>query len=195
MKKSTLSLLFACMFAAVSLHAQYGGPRLFLDIPNIYFTAPDLSRVGNRLGVGAETAFNVATHWSVARIGGGATFTADPQADDFGGSIVASPYALLEVGAGMYRSNGSRCAKTHQNAYTALVRGGLRYNFNNKIAGDADTAGFLDYGVGAEFGYFFIRDIFKNYEVFLRGTYFAKSETASAEFGFKMFLNLRAGDR
>lgn len=195
MRKS-IFLLIVLMGAAGLLHAQYGGPRLFLDIPNIYFTAPNLEQIGNRLGAGAETAFNVGTHWSVARIGGGLAVTADPGAEEFGESIITTPYALFEVGAGIYRSNGSRCAKTHQNAYTVLARGGLRYNFNNKLAADVtDTKGYLDYGVGAEFGYFFIRDIFKNYEVFLRGTYYTKSETASADFGFKMFLNLRAGDR
>lgn len=195
MRKSTL-LLAALLGAAGALHAQYGGPRLFVDIPAIYFHVPSVENIGDRLGVGVEGAFNVATHWSVARIGGGAAFTAAPKAEDFGKSIVASPYALLEVGAGIYRSNGNRCAKTNQNAYTVLAKGGLRYNFNNKAAADAtDTKGYMDYTVGAEFGYFFIRDIFKNYEVFLRANYHTKSEVVSADFGFKMFLNLRAGDR
>lgn len=195
MRKSTL-LLIVLLGAAGALRAQYGGPRLFVDIPVIYFNAPDLENIGHRLGVGAEGAFNVGTHWSVARLGGGVAVTADPGADDFGKSIITTPYALLEVGAGIYRSNGNRCAKTNQNAYTVLAKGGLRYNFNNKLAADAtNTKGYLDYTLGAEFGYFFIRDIFKNYEVFLRANYHTKSEAVSADFGFKMFLNLRAGDR
>lgn len=194
MQKSTL-LLTAFLLFSFALKAQYGGPRLFLDIPNIYFHAPDLEHIGNRLGVGAEAAFNVGTHWSVARIGGGAAVTADPKADDFGKSIITTPYALLEIGAGMYRSNGARCAKTHQNAFTVLGKAGMRYNFNNKIASETDTKGFIDYTVGIELGHFFIRDIFKNYEVFLRSNYYTQSKTISADFGFKMFLNLRANER
>ncbi|MCC7505040.1 MAG: hypothetical protein IT259_07060 [Saprospiraceae bacterium] len=194
MQKLTL-LFVAILFSALSANAQYGGPRLFLDIPVIYFNAPDVENIGKRLGVGAETAFNVGTHWSVLRVGGGAAVTADPNADDFGASIITTPYALLEAGAGMYRSNGSRCAKTHQNAFTAMGKVGMRYNFNNKIASETDTKGFIDYSIGVEFGHFFIRDIFKNYEVFLRSNYYTQSKTISADFGFKMFLNLRAGDR
>ena len=195
MRKSTLLLAVLLTFTG-ALRAQYSGPRLFLDVPVIYFHAPNLENFSNRLGVGAETAFNVATHWSVARIGGGAAFTAEPKAEDFGSSFVVSPYALMEVGAGMYRSNGDRCAKSHANAFTAIGKVGLRYNFNNKIAADAtDTKGFLDYSLGVELGHFYIRDIFKNYELFLRASYLTKSEVVTADFGFKMFLNLRANDR
>jgi hypothetical protein len=41
-------------------------------------------------------------------------------------------------------------------------------------------------------GYFFIRDVFKNTEVFLDGNYFVNSKIIGVNFGFKMFLNLRA---
>jgi len=174
--------------------AQYSGPRLFLDLPNIYFTAPDVERIGNRLGAGAETAFNLATHWSTVRVGGGAAFTADPQSDDLGASFVTAPYALLEAGVGMYRSNGNKCAKTRQNAFTAMARVGMRYTFDTRDLAPAEGNGIygMQFAVGAEFGYFFIRDIFKNYEVFLRATYYPEPKIASADLGFKLFLNLRA---
>ena len=186
MKKILLSAAF--LAAALSARAQYSGPRLFLDLPIIYATAPDVEHIGNRLGAGLETAMNVATHWSTARLGGGATFTLDPKAEDVGDSFLTTPFARLEVGAGVYRSNGNKCAKTKQNAFTALAKGGMVYNFQ-KVVGVEDQ---LDFTVGAEFGYFFIRDVFKNYEVFLSGNYHTKAEVFSANFGFKMFLNLRA---
>lgn len=182
--------LFTMTFCA---QAQYSGPRLFLDIPNIYFNAPDVEKIGNRFGPGIETAFNVGTHWSVARLGGGLTYTLDPKAEDVGESTLLTPYALLEAGAGMYRSNGNKCAKTKQNAFTVLAKGGLFYNFRKEETGE--TLDRLDYTVGAEFGYFFIRDVFKNYEIFLSGNYFTKAKVVGANFGFKMFLNLRAGGR
>lgn len=188
-------LLFAVALMGCSLvaQAQYGGPRLFLDVPVIYFTSPDVEKIGNRLGAGLETTMNVATHWSTARIGGGASFTVDPKADDVGDSFLTTPYGVLEVGVGMYRTNGNKCSKTHANAFTALAKGGLLYTFDTRnltAAGDNTTG--LDYTVGAEFGYFFIRDVFKNYEVFLDGRYHTKAQVVSARFGFKMFLNLRA---
>ena len=98
MKKILLSSAFLTM--ALCATAQYGGPRLFLDVPSIYFNAPDVEHIGDRLGGGAEIAMNVGTHWGVARLGGGATFTLDPKADDVGKSFLTTPYAILEAGAG-----------------------------------------------------------------------------------------------
>jgi hypothetical protein len=180
--KKTIFPLFVLLAACVTASAQ-GLPRLFLDIPHIYFAAPDVEKVGNLLGAGAEAAFNVGTHWSVARIGGGATFTMDPQADEVSESFLTTPYAKLEVGLGKYRSNGNQCAKTKQSAYTAMAKGGLRYNFQAEQ---------LDYTLGAEFGYFFIRDVFRNMEISLSGDYYTKAKVIGATFGFKFFLNLKA---
>jgi hypothetical protein len=186
MKKLLLFAAFACF--QVALSAQYnGGPRLFLDIPSIYLHTPDVSKIGNVMGAGAEAAMNVGTHWSVARLGGGTTFTLDPKSNDLGSTMAWTPYALLEAGAGMYRSNGNQCAKTKQNAFTAMGKAGLRYNF----VGDARGGG-LDYSVGAEFGYFYIRDVFKNFELLTSANYFIESKTVAVNFGFKTFLNLRA---
>lgn len=188
MKKLLLSAAFLSLAWCVS--AQYGGPRLFLDVPVIYFNAPDVGHIGDRLGGGAEIAMNVGTHWGVARLGGGATFTLDPKADDVGDSFLTTPYAILEAGAGMYRSNGNKCAKTNQNAFTAMAKAGLFYNFVK--AGEGVEIERLDYTVGAEFGYFFIRDVFRNFEVFMAGNYYTKAKVVGANVGFKMFLNLRA---
>ena len=194
MQRITLTLLLA--IAACSLQAQYSGPRLFLDVPVLYVTAPDVSDLGNRLGAGTDIAFNVASHYHTVRVAGGATFTVDPQADNVGDSFVTRPYAALEGGVGLYRSNGNKCAKTKQNAFTAMAVLSGRYNFktSNLPDGVSDNSGF-QFGVGAELGYFFIRDIFRNYEVFLRGTYYTEQKVASANFGFKMFLNMKAAGR
>ncbi len=186
-----LPLLFCAVFAASG--QVNSGARLFLDVPNIYFVAPDVERLKNQLGMGLETAFNVGTHWSVARVGGGALFTLDPQVKELQESFLVTPFVLAEAGAGIYRSNGNRCAKTKANAFTALAKVGLRYTFNNKSLRDAsEKSGIMDYTLGAEFGYFFIRDMFKNTEVFLGGNYLTKSKVVMANFGIKFFLNLRA---
>ncbi|MEZ4920458.1 MAG: hypothetical protein R2792_15250 [Saprospiraceae bacterium] len=187
MQKTLFTLFFSMLF--LSLSAQYSGPRLFLDVPVIYAVAPDVSNLKNQLGAGTDIAFNVASHWHTVRIGGGSTFTVDPNADDVGESFVPSPFALLEAGVGMYRSNGNKCAKTKSNAFTAMAVVGTRYTFKTEKTKGAEG---FDFGVGAEFGYFFIRDIFRNHEVFLRGTYYPESKVTAATFGFKMFLNMRA---
>lgn len=193
MKKSLLSLVLFYSFVSMAT-AQYStGPRLFLDIPVIHLSAPDVTLVGNRLGVGAGTAFNVATHWSTARIGGGAVFSLDPQAKDVEGSFITTPYVLFEAGAGKYRTNGNQCAKSKQNAFTAMAKAGVRYAFISKaLEPEGDVPEKFDVTLGAEFGYFFIRDVFKNTEVFLDANYFVNSKIIGANFGFKMFLNLRA---
>lgn len=181
-----------CFTAALSAHAQYGGPRLFLDIPNFYLHAPDVENIGDVVGLGLDAAMNVGTHWSVARLGGGATFDVAPQAEDLGESFDIDPYLLLEAGAGIYRSNGDKCAATKRNAFTAMAKGGLRYTFNDPVVLASEELDDLDYTVGVEFGYFYIADVFRNTEFVLSGDYFTKAKTFSVNFGFKFFLNLRA---
>jgi hypothetical protein len=192
----TLMLAFITLALTTNAFAQEG-PRLFLDIPNIYFTTPNAIKANERIGLGIETAFNVATHWSTLRIGGGYAHTADPRSNEVFETTYGNPYLLLEGGVGRYRSNGNKCARTHKPAYTAMLRAGLRYDFitGRQSSDDGVTiapADGLDYGVGLELGNFYIRDVFKNYEFFGRGMYFVKSETIAAEIGFKLFLNLRA---
>jgi hypothetical protein len=190
MKKTFL--LVCCLTAAIVANAQYG-PRLFLDIPNIAYTVPDVTKPTQRMGFDLGTAFNVATHWSVARVGGGATFSLSPDAEDLAESFQINPFLLFEAGAGVYRSNGNKCARTQQNAFTAIAKGGVLYTFYSKDEKELlNETGQIDYTIGGEFGYFFIRDIFKNYELYLSPNYHIKAKTLSGSIGFKLFLNLRA---
>lgn len=189
--KKTL-LFVCCLLVAVIAKAQYG-PRLFLDIPNISFAVADVTKPKNLMGIDLGTALNVGTHWSVARIGGGASFSLSPAAEDVAESFKINPFVLVEGGVGIYRSNGNKCARTQQNAFTLLAKGGVFYSFYDKDQKKLlDETGMIDYTIGGEFGYFFIRDVFKNYEVFLSPNYHIKAKVLSANFGFKLFLNLRA---
>ena len=193
MKKSFLILAAFAAFSTIARTQENRGPRLFLDIPIIHLAAPDVTLVGNRIGIGAGTAMNVATHWSTARIGGGAIFSMDPQSRDVQETFVTTPYVLFEVGAGKYRTNGSQCSKTKAKAFTAMGKAGVRYAFTSEaLEPEGEVPDKFDVTVGAELGYFFIRDVFKNTEVFLDGNYHVNSKIISANFGFKMFLNLRA---
>ncbi|MBL7828142.1 MAG: hypothetical protein JNJ57_16040 [Saprospiraceae bacterium] len=189
-------LLALCSVVLLNTLQAQEGPRLFLDVPHIHLIAPDVENIGNRLGLGAGLAMNVGTHWSVARLGLGAHVSADPQSDDFENSIITTPYALIEAGAGKYRSNGDRCAKTKRAAFTAMGKAGILYNFDTRKEKDGielDKSGYgIDYTVGAELGYFYIRDIFKNMEVVFDARYHINAKVISTTFGFKMFLNLKA---
>ena len=190
MKKTFL--LFGCLLAAIVVNAQYG-PRLFLDIPNMSFSVPDVTDPAQRMGFDLGTAFNVGTHWSVARVGGGASFSLSPDAEDVAESFQINPFLLVEAGAGIYRSNGNKCARTQQNAFTAMAKAGVLYTFYSKDEKAlTNETGAIDYTIGGEFGYFFIRDVFKNYELFLSPNYHIKSKVLSANLGFKLFLHLRA---
>jgi len=193
MKKSFLLLAAFAAFVTMTRAQEAKLPRLFLDIPVIHLAAPNVELVGNRIGVGAGAAMNFATHWSTARIGGGAVFSMDPQSKDVEETFVTTPYALFEVGAGKYRTNGNQCSKTKSKAYTAMAKAGVRYAFiSDPLEPDGVAPEKFDVTVGAELGYFFIRDVFRNTEVFLDANYHVNSKIISANFGFKMFLNLRS---
>ena len=185
-----LALTF-CLCAMIQASAQYG-PRLFLDAPGIFFTTPNAAKAGDALGLGTDLTMNIANHNGVVRLGGGSTFTVDPQSNDLLNTLLTTPFVKMEVGAGRYRSNGNKCARTHRPAFTIMAKGGLRYDFYTaKNRPDNSPSGQMDYTVGAEFGYFYIRDIIRNTEVFGSGNYFIKSQTVAAEIGFRTFFNLR----
>lgn len=189
-------LAFAVMASLIYRAEAQEQSRLFLDVASIYVTTPNVEQADTIAGLGFGVAMNVGTHWSVARLGIGANVTANPTGDDFEGSLNWTPYALIEAGAGKYRSNGDRCAQTKRAAFTAMGKAGLRYYFDTRKSEPGvelnDTGYGIDYTVGAEFGYFYIRDVFKNFEVVLDANYHIKAKVISLNFGFKTFLNLRA---
>jgi len=191
MRRAIVTL--AIMIPAAGLFGQYTGPRFFWDIPAFYFTAPDVSEIGSRAGIGAETAFNMAGHWGTLRAGGGSTLTIDPGSEDIPNTFVATPYLLAEGGAGLYRTNGKRCASNHQSAFTAMAVLGIRYDINTRSGlSEPELEEFgLHYLAGVELGYFFIRNMYRNTEVVLRGSYFPQLKVFSATIGFKLFINLR----
>jgi hypothetical protein len=192
-KKSTHFALYLLLLPLWSLAQNFDGPRLFLDVPAIYATAPSIKNVSNNAGLAGEILMNVATHHIVGRAGGGFIYSFDPQAKDFFTSTLSTPYVLLEFGAGNYRSNGNKCARTHRPAFTAIAKAGIMHQFLVGRNRPTDSpAGNFDYTVGLEFGYFYIRDIFRNSEVFVRSNYFIKSEAISLDLGLKIFLNLKA---
>ena len=173
--------------------AQYTGPRYFWDIPSFYLTAPDLVNAGERAGIGLETTFNVAAHWGTSRIGGGAMLTVNPTSEKIAESLVVTPYFLFEAGAGMYRTNGNHCAATHRGAFTAMPVLGIRYDINTQeltTEAEQEFYGF-NFLIGAELGYFFIRDILRNTEVVLRANYYPGNGNIALNVGFKFFLNMR----
>jgi hypothetical protein len=190
--------LLAVLFTTgVRLSAQGAVlPRLFLDVPAIYIISPDVARITNRVGSGMHAAMNVGTHWGVVRAGGGADVLLSLQ-DILPASekqVLLSPYALVEAGVGLYRSNGNQCARANQSAFTAMAKGGLRYRFNEDaiLTAEEGAANRLDWTVGAEFGYFFISDVFRNWEMFADGVYHTGAKTYQVTLGTKFFLNLRA---
>jgi hypothetical protein len=184
-------IIFICLFSNSTVQAQYG-PRLFLDGPAFYFTAPDAANISNNLGLGTDLTMNIANHNGVIRFGGGSAFTVDPQSNDLLETLLTTPFVKMEVGAGRYRSNGNKCAKTHRPAFTMMAKGGIRYNFlPSKNRPDDSPSGKLDYSVGLEFGYFYIRDIIRNTEVFGSANYYMKEKNIGAELGIRTFFNLR----
>ncbi len=186
--------LFLWATCPLFLAAQYGGPRLFLDVPSFYVHTPDVQNTGQRVGAGVEVAMNVGAHWGVTRLGLGTTYTLNPSAENFAQTTLWRPYALMEAGAGLYRSNGNQCAKSHQSAFTAIGKVGVRYDFNREAIAVSEgvVPNPLDFVLGVELGYFFIRDVFRNTEFVLNGHYHTQAKVISANVGFKLFLNLRA---
>ncbi|MCB0707122.1 MAG: hypothetical protein KDC34_17520 [Saprospiraceae bacterium] len=185
--------LLAFFFCSLSANAQLSDARLFWDIPGFYATVPNVSIASEQAGFGLETVFNFAAHYGTARAGGGATFTINPSSDDIPGSFQITPYFLAEAGGGLYRTNPNKCASTHRAAFTAMAVLGYRYDIDTRDlrpASEADLYG-GHFGIGAELGYFYIRDVFRNTEVVLRSTYYPGIETLSVNLGIKFFLNLR----
>ncbi|MCF8237945.1 MAG: hypothetical protein K9I85_07290 [Saprospiraceae bacterium] len=176
-------LTLALLVSGLSLQAQQA--RLFLDIPGIYLHTSNISELTQNAGLGADAGFGIGTHNFMGRFQGGTTVTADFDSEAIEETIDFQPFVRLEVGAGLWRTNGNKCAAHNSNAFTAMAKGGMQYLFSL----DEDN---LQYTVGIELSYFRIRDYKNNMELFLEGGLNTTTEKLYANFGFRHFINLRA---
>jgi len=157
--------------------------RMFLDIPSIYLHSPNVEELTTRSGLGLDAGFGLGTHNIMTKFSGGTTVTADFESNEIEKTVNWQPFLRLEAGAGLWRSNGNKCARHDSNAFTALPKAAVIYAFQpNEV----------QFAVGAELGYFRIRDYFRNMELFLDGGYNLTTSSPYASFGFRQFLNLRS---
>lgn len=183
------AVFYLAFLVQSGLFAQVG-PRLFLDFPSFYAVSTDVQRVANNVGLGTDLTMNVATHHSVLRLKGGSTFSLDPQSSDLLASLSTLPFMSLEAGVGRYRSNGNKCARTHRPAFTTMAKAGISHFFA-AASEQNPTFSSTDFSLGAELGYFYIRDIIRNSELFMSGNYYLRNQVIQVEIGFRNFFNLR----
>ncbi len=189
------TLICSYLFAGLQLCAQKPIPRLFLDAPHLYLALPRVNKTEklDHTAAGVSLAMNVATYYYTARIGGSLAASGQPNSNDFGNSLLMHIGGFFESGLGLYRTNGSRCAMHRRGAYTAMLVGGFRYDglLTSLVRASEITQTGPDYTLGAEFGYFYIRDIIRNTEIVLRSNYHFRKEVVSFELGLKVFWNLK----
>lgn len=196
--------LLTLVFCSVMAFSTHGQIRSMIDAPSVYLTSRDVENALSKEGLGLDFGYGIGTHFFMAKISAGVNATADFNSDKeeikIEKTILANPFAKFEVGLGKWRSNGQQCAKTNQNAFSLLAKGGLIYNFGKKEADlenglKEDIKPNFDYFVGAELGMFFIKDMHKNSEYFLNGGYMLKSKTIFAELGIRTFFNTLYSNR
>lgn len=183
--KGSIKFIFGLVLTTISFTLNAQQSRLFVDIPGIYLHTSNISELTQNAGLGADAGFGIGTHNFMGRFQGGSTVTADFDSDEIEETVNFQPYVRLEVGAGLWRTNGKKCAAHNANAFTAMAKGGAQYMFS----ADEDN---LQYTLGAELGYFRIRDYKNNMEIFLDGGLNLTTENLYINFGFRHFLNLRA---
>lgn len=182
-----------CLLSFNSLSAQF---RSMVDVPSLYVLSRDVANIPKQEGLALDFGYAVGTHYLMSKLTAGFEVTADLGHEKIAKTLYYNPFARFEVGVGKWRSNGQKCARTNQSAFTILAKGGLVYNFGNRTADleneVPELASGLDYYVGAEFGRFFLKDMFKNSEFFLSGGYYLESKRVFAEIGIRTFLNTLA---
>lgn len=183
--KGPFKFIFALSLLLCGLSLQAQQARLFLDIPGIYLHTSNISELTKTAGLGADAGFGIGTHHLMGRFQGGTTVTADFDSDAIEETIDFQPYVRLEAGAGLWRTNGQKCAAHNANAFTAMAKGGMVYFFSL----DEDN---LQYTLGVELSFFRIRDYKNNMEIFMEGGLNTTTENLYANFGFRHFINLRA---
>jgi hypothetical protein len=180
------AILFLALLFVFS--TTYSQGRHFFDVPSIYVYSPDVKNLTSVFGAGADVGYVFGTHNLMIGVRGGSTaqFVNDKISSKLTGPTWL-PYARIDAGAGLFRSNGNHCSITQQNAYTAIAKFSLIYNFSSSIPSDSK----LQPRIGVELTYFRIRDMFKNSEIFLDPGYNLKSKTIDFNFGMRYFLNMK----
>jgi hypothetical protein len=172
-----------CLFFSTQFLSAQNEVRYFLEIPGLFAHTPDVEHIKNIAGLKGEIGFAAGSHFLMARTAFQFVSTLDPSAKNVEKTFYHQPIGRVEIGIGPYRTNGQRCTRSHQNAFSLQAKGAFLYNFEAKKP---------DYGVGLELGHFYIRDYFRNTELLLRSEYQLKSKKISLDFGFRFFLNLLA---
>lgn len=174
----SVALVFGLFFSGQAQDA-----RVFLDVPALYLHSSNVEKIQNNGGLGMDVGIGVGTHYLMTKLSAGSTVTADFQSDAIEETVLFQPFVRIEAGAGLWRSNGNQCAKHDSNAFTVMPKAAVLYAFEPQE---------VQFAVGAELGYFRIRDYFRNSELFVDGGYNITASSFYANFGFRFFLNLRA---
>lgn len=176
-------LPLAALLLALASSAGAQEMRMFLDIPSFYAHSYKVNDIQSNSGLGMDAGFGIGTHNFMAKLSGGTTVTADFVADAIEETVSYNPFVRLEAGAGMWRSNGNKCAKHNSNAFSTMAKGGMMYAFQAEE---------MQFTVGAELSYFRIRDFRRNTELFVDGGLNLTTEQIYANLGLRFFLNLRS---
>ena len=181
MKKIIFILVIGSLGISSSLFAQ----RVFIDAPSFYLLTNDVSKIAENSGLGLDLGAAVGTHSVMGKLSAGLTVTTDFSKEiDVKDGLVYNPFVKLEGGAGLYRSNGNKCSKTHASAYSLIGKAGVQYIFNKDLEKKFSPI------VAIEASFFYIRDMVKNSEVFLEPQYNISTKTLGVSFGFRRFYNL-----
>jgi hypothetical protein len=164
--------------------------RSFIDAPSIFLYTPDVQNITKVFGAGIDAGYVLGSHNLMIGIRGGTLtqFINNTLTSKLDGPTWL-PYARLDAGAGLFRTNGDHCSLTQRNAYSAIVKGSLIYNFSSLITDK------LQPRVGVELSYFRLRDMFKNSEIFFDPGYNLTTKLVDFSIGFRYFYNLENAGR
>ncbi len=174
-------LMLSFTFLSNIIFAQ----RSFIDAPSIYLYSPDVQNITKVFGAGIDAGYVLGSHNLMVGIRGGtlAQFLNNTVTSKLDGPTWL-PFARLDAGAGLFRTNGDHCSLTQRNAYSAFVKGSLIYNFSDVYTDK------LHPRIGVELSYFRLRDMVKNSEIFIDPGYNISTKLVDFNIGFRYFYNM-----
>jgi hypothetical protein len=199
MKRISL-ILFVALMAMGTVSAQYSTERSplrsLLEIPTMYLMTNDVQNIAEEVGAGINVGYALGTHHMLSRVYGGFEASTNAKESNLGDHMYYNPFVGAEIGGGLWRTNGNKCAAKNRGAYTAAAKAGLRYNIGSRDAMpdenvEAIESG-MDYYAGIELAYFYIDNYKTNSDVMLEAGYFFQKQSFFVRFGFRTFINLRA---